>query len=195
MRELTEGTRLAGRYTLQRPAGSGAMATLWLARDARSDTQVVLKFLADDLAGSVRSRELFQREWQIASRLMHAHIVRVFEYHDDDAGPFYAQQYIDGPAFGVLAGQPLELLLRPFGLLCDALRYAHGKNIVHGDITAANVMLDGRGAPYLVDFGVARVAGEAHTGGGTPIALSPQQRAGEAVAPSDDIYALSLIHI
>ncbi|MGB5346285.1 MAG: protein kinase, partial [Woeseia sp.] len=153
MRELTEGARLVGRYTLQRPAGSGGMATLWLARDTRSDSPVVLKFLAAQLAGSARRREQFQREWQIASRLMHAHIVRVFEYHDDAEGPFYAQQFIDGPALAVLAGQPLDQLLRPLGLLADALRYAHAKNIVHGDITAANVLLDGRGAPYLLDFG------------------------------------------
>ncbi len=193
MRELTEGARLVGRYTLQRPAGSGGMATLWLARDTRSDSPVVLKFLAAQLAGSARRREQFQREWQIASRLMHAHIVRVFEYHDDAEGPFYAQQFIDGPALAVLAGQPLDQLLRPLGLLADALRYAHGKNIVHGDITAANVLLDGRGAPYLLDFGVAREAGETGDAGGTPVAQSPQRRAGEAAAAADDIYAFGVL--
>lgn len=193
MRELTEGARLAGRYTLLGHAGSGGMAMLWRARDARSDAPVVLKFLADDLAGSTKQRELFHREWQIASRLMHPHIARVFEFHDDEAGPFYAQQFIDGPSIATLAGQSLEQLLRPIGLLADALRYAHGKQIVHSDLTAANVLLDRRGAPYLVDFGVAREAGENASGGGTPAAQSPQQRAGLPATAADDIYAFGVL--
>ncbi|NNL54847.1 MAG: protein kinase [Woeseia sp.] len=193
MRQLTEGARLAARYSLQRPLGSGGTAVLWLAYDARSESPVALKFLADDWVNTPQRREEFHREWQIASRLMHAHIARVFEYHDEADGPFYAQQYLDGPSIAELAGQPLELLLRPIGFLADALRYAHGKQIVHGDITAANLRCDQRGAPYLVDFGCARAIGAHADGAGTPVARSPQLRAGEAVTAADDIYAMGVV--
>ena len=174
MQELREGIRLADRYALIKRIAAGGMAELWLAADDRADANVVLKFPSAELLSSAGHRELFRKEWQTGSRLMHAHIVRVFEYHDDDR-PFYAQQHIDGPDIGALHAEPLENLLGPIGLVADALRYAHGKGVVHRDITARNILLDQRGAPYLIDFGIAG----ARTGG-TPAASSPQHKAGEA---------------
>lgn len=188
MRVLKEGARAAERYTLIRRLGSGGMSEVWLARDQRSASNVALKFLLPELAARAGGRELFHREWQTGTRLMHAHIARVFEYHDDPDGPFYSQQFIGGPDAGVLADRPVADALRPVGLVADALRYAHGKGIVHRDLKAANILFDGRGAPYLVDFGVA-----AADSGGTPAAMSPQQQAGEARQPADDIYALGVL--
>jgi serine/threonine protein kinase len=202
MRVLTEGTRLADRYTLIRRLGRGGMAEIWLAADSRNDSRnnsrndsrVALKFLHAELAGDDRRRELFHSEWRQASRLMHAHIVRSFEYHGEADGPYFALQYLDGPDIGELAGLPLELKLRPFGLLADALRYAHDKGVVHRDVKASNVLFDGRGAPYLIDFGVAQPAGAAALpGAGTPVTQSPQQRAGKSVEAADDIFALGVL--
>ena len=192
MRVLKEGTRLADRYTLIRRLGGGGMSEVWLARDRRTDSRVALKFLAPQLAQNTPYRTLFHEEWQTGSRLMHPHIVRVFEYHDEPDGPFYSQQFIDGPDLGVVAGQPPLEALRPFGLIADALRYAHGKGLVHRDIKASNVLLDARGLPYLIDFGVA-AAPEAPASGGSPIAASPQQLAGIAPSASDDVYALGVL--
>jgi serine/threonine protein kinase len=112
MRVLTEGTRLADRYTLIRRLGRGGMAEIWLAADSRNnsrnnsrnDSRVALKFLHAELAGDDRRRELFHSEWRQASRLMHAHIVRSFEYHGEADGPYFALQYLDGPDIGELAG-------------------------------------------------------------------------------------------
>jgi len=193
MRVLNDGTRLADRYVLIRRLGEGGMSQIWLARDERAGTQVALKFLKADLASHPAHRERFHKEWRIGSRLMHAHIVRVFEYHDEPDGPYYAMQRVSGPSIAALANEPLDAAMRPFGLLADALRYAHGKNYVHRDIKASNVLLDEKGAPYLVDFGVAGVAGEAETAGGTPVTSPPE---GAAIAQAaDDIYALGvLIH-
>ena len=168
------------------------MSEVWLARDERAEQRVALKFLAPPLARDPRRRTQFHSEWQASSRLMHPHIVRVFEYHDEEPGPFYSQQFIDGLDAGVLAGQPPLESLRPLGLIVDALRYAHAKGYVHRDIKASNVLFDGRGVPYLIDFGIAGAPGE-KTSGGSPIAQSPQQRAGEPPVPADDIYALGVL--
>ena len=187
MRELTEGALLASRYTLVRRIASGGMATVWLATDKRTDGQVALKF-ADD----VTCFEALQKEWRIGSRLMHANIIRIFEFHEDDDGPFYGMQFIDGPDMSALSRESLDVILRPVGLIADALRYAHAKEVVHRDIKASNILIDPRGAPYLVDFGIAGIVGVAG-GGSSSVAASPQQKAGEAQAAADDIYSLGVL--
>lgn len=183
-RELSKGTRLANRYTLTRRLGKGGAAETWLATDRITRASVAIKILVDDRV----TPDALRREWQLAIRLMHAHIVRVFEFHDDDAA-FYSLQFIDGPDISVLSGAPPAESLPPVALIADALRYAHSKNVVHRDIKAGNILLDRNGAPYLIDFGVAAVNGE-NVGGGSLIAASPQQLAGEPPQPADDIFAL-----
>jgi len=194
MRVLEKGAQLADRYTLVRRLGSGGMSEIWLAQDRRTEKSVALKFLLPELADNAGYCKFLRKEWQLGSRLMHANIVRVFEYHDDDEGPFYSLQYIGGPDIAVLVGEDVEVVLRPIGLIADALRYAHGKNVIHRDVKATNVLLDDRGVPYLIDFGVAARSDQDHGAtGGSPIASSPQQLAGEAPRPEDDIYSLGAL--
>jgi len=188
MLELSKGTRLADRYTLERPLGGGGEAEAWLATDRLTRAAVALKIVA---AGGNASKRL-RHEWQTNLRLMHAHIVRVFEFHEDGAAAFYSLQFIDGSDIGVLGGQSLANVLPPLGLVSDALRYAHAKDVVHRDIKASNVLLDFNGAPYLTDFGVAAPVG-ATAGGGSLIAASPQVLRGEPARASDDIFAFGVL--
>jgi len=185
MLELTAGTELADRYALVHRLGDGGEAETWLAKDRFTGTSVALKIVRDVAGNSARLRA----EWQLHIRLMHAHIVRVFEFHTDEGCAFFSQQYIDGPDLSVLTGRPVAEILPVIGLLVDALRYAHGKGVVHRDLKGSNVLLDQNGAPYLCDFGVAARIGERQTGG-SMIARSPQSLAGEAAHPADDIFAL-----
>ena len=150
---------------------------------------VALKILVDESIAAAALR----REWQLSIRLVHAHIARVFEFHDVDPdgshAAFYSMQFIDGPDLSALSSAPPADVLGPIGLLADALRYAHERGVVHRDIKTANVLLDGNGAPYLVDFGVAASVDD-NIGGGSLIAASPQVLRGESPVPSDDIFAL-----
>ena len=113
----------------------------------------------------------------------------IFEFQEDEEGAFYSMQFIDGPDASVLSGATAHEILKPMALIADALRYAHGKGVVHRDIKAANVLFDRNGAPYLIDFGVAATPGDA-IGGGSLIAQSPQQLAGAEPEPADDVFAL-----
>ncbi len=188
MLELSKGTRLADRYTLERPLGGGGEAEAWLATDRLTRAAVALKMVG---AGGNASKRL-RHEWQTNLRLMHAHIVRVFEFHEDRGAAFYSLQFIDGSDISVLSGQTLANVLPPLGLITDALRYAHARDVVHRDIKASNVLLDSNGAPYLTDFGVAARVG-ASTGGGSLVAASPQVLRGEPARSSDDIFALGVL--
>ena len=185
MSELRKGTQLAGRYTLKRALGSGGEGQTWLASDRMTGAAVALKIAAPGAAAAKRLRE----EWQLSIRLMHAHIARVFEFHDEGPLALFSRQYIDGPDISVLSQAPLEHILPSLASIADALRYAHAKDVVHRDIKAANVLLDANGAPYLIDFGIASQVGR-DSGGTSLIAASPQQLAGHAAQPADDIFAL-----
>lgn len=185
LRDLEPGTQLANRYSLVERLGRGGEAETWLATDRMTRSRVALKIHVSPEA----NRANLRREWQDSIRLMHPHIVRVFEFHDDAAGAFYSLQYIDGPDAGVLAGQSPDAVLPVVAAIADALRYAHGKELVHRDIKAANVLLDGNGSPYLIDFGTAAPPGADATGGSL-IAASPAVLAGATAEPADDIFAL-----
>jgi tetratricopeptide (TPR) repeat protein len=184
MQDLRSGLELANRYSLVRKLGSGGAAQTWLARDRVTRTSVALKILDSDRV----TTETFRKDWHTAIRLVHAHIARVFEFHDEDP-PFYSMQYVAGGDMSLLAGAPLAHILPVAGLVADALRYAHARDVVHRDIKAANVLFDANGAPYVVDFGVAALRGDT-ADGGSLIAASPQSLAGEPAHPSDDIFAL-----
>ncbi len=185
LRELRPGAELLDRYRLKRRLGRGGEAETWLAADRMTGAAVALKILnAPD-----GNRGVLHREWQTSIRLVHPHIARTFEFHDDAAGAFYSLQYVEGPAAGVLAGAAARAVLPVIAAIADALRYAHGKGIVHRDVKADNVLLDANGAPYLIDFGVAAPVGQAASGG-SPIAASPAQLDGGVAATGDDVFAL-----
>ena len=190
-----DGVRIEDRYTLNRRLGSGATAEVWLADDARTGGPVALKFLTTEFAEDPEFASLLKREWRIGSRLMHANIVRVFEYHDTASGVFYGLQYVGLTDISVLTGVAPAESLRPIGLILDALRYAHGKGVVHRDIKASNILLDSRGLPYLTDFGVASDTRDQLdlAGGGSVVGSSPQQLAGSPGEPADDVYALGIL--
>lgn len=185
MLELKQGTQLADRYTLVRRLGGDSQTHTWLAKDRLTSASVALK-IAD---GNPRSTASLRSEWQANIRLMHAHIVRVFEFHAVPDAAFFSQQFIDGPNLSVLTGLPAPEVLGPIGLVADALSYVHAKGVVHGDIKASNVLLDVNGAPYLSDFGVSRGIGQI-AAGGSLIAQSPQSLDGHPAAAADDIFAL-----
>ena len=88
MQDLGKGIELAGRYTLVQKLGTGGAAQTWLARDRLTRAAVAVKILVSE---SVSAAD-FHREWQANLRLVHPHIVRVFEFHGDAEPNFYSLQ-------------------------------------------------------------------------------------------------------
>ncbi len=208
-------TQKIGRYEIERKLGEGGMAVVYLARDPLTKRQVAVKMLLlpsqqFEIGRQLRAR--FEREAEIVAALEHPHIVPIHDFgeHDPDpsggAGgqPFIVMRYMTGGSLAERIKQRGRLsLAETAGIirkLASALDDAHRRGIVHRDIKPANILFDGRGEPYVSDFGIAKL-GEAagHLTGtgaviGTPAYMSPEQVRGEKELDGrSDVYSLGVV--
>lgn len=197
-----------GQYELREVLGVGGMGAVYRAYQAGLRREVAVKILTPALAADPGYQERFTREAQISATLEHAHIVPVYDYGTADNLSYVVMRLLTG---GTLAERINHRLKTDKGLpslaeaaevlkaLASALDYAHSKGVIHRDIKANNVMFDDQGSPFLVDFGIAKLANTttALTGTGmtmgTPTYMSPEQWRGESITPATDQYALGVL--
>lgn len=197
MTELSPGRVLASRFELTRLLGRGGMGQVWLAADAELGEQVAVKVLDPSLAGDENMLALLRHECRQARGLVHRNIVRIYDFHSAEGLAFISMEFVEGGELGQLRdGRPEDILAKVIPLT-SALAYAHSQGIVHRDVKPSNVLIDREGLPRLVDFGVAGLLhgerGVRLSGGGSPLSMSPQQRAGLPPSPTDDAFALGVL--
>ena len=196
-----------GRYAIEAELGRGAMGVVYRAVDLVLDRKVALKVVQLAFpAGEEEQRLMEQRflhEARLAASLTHPNIVVVHDVGWDAEArtPFMALEYLEGRTLAnVLAsGPPMDwreaLLL--VSRLADALHYAHGNGIVHGDIKPANIMILPSGDAKIMDFSIARVATVERTATaecwGTPSYMSPEQACGEPMDGRSDLFSLGCV--
>lgn len=138
--------RSIGRHDILRLAGEGGFATVWEGFDTVLRRPVAVKVRRPEMLLSESLRRRFVREAEIASRLVHPHIVTIFEIGDDHGREFIAAEFCPG---GNLSGwlerhpgpMPPRTAARLCQALCTAAAYAHAAGVVHRDIKPANVLL------------------------------------------------------
>ncbi len=190
----TPGQVLAARFVLVRPLGAGGTGQVWLAQDRDLGGHVVLKFLAPPFAAQPDLAAALARESEQLKGLVHPHIVRVDGLYRDGSLSWIAMEYLAGGDLTQFRGRPAADILRFTVPVAEALAYAHAAGVVHRDVKAANVLVGMDGQPRLADFGMASVDGSAGSSGlGSPYSISPQQAAGMAPAPADDVYAFGVL--
>jgi hypothetical protein len=187
------GPRLGAHLTLIERLGAGGMAEVWLARDARCGALRVAKVLPEGADAAAVAG--LAREWELMRRLDHPHVVRALEVETTVPRAFLVLEHVDGADVGVLRGRPAQEIAKTLLPIADALGHVHRSGVVHRDVKVANVLCDREGVPKLADFGVASLAGGADglRGGGSPLTSSPQQLAGEAAHPGDDLYGFGAL--
>ena len=205
MAEAREGLSgvVAGRYRVERLLGEGGMATVYLGRDLRHDSDVAIKVLRPELAAHLGG-ERFVREIRITAQLQHPNILPVFDSGEADGRAFYVMPFVEGETLAQRLRRegplPIEDALAVVAEVADALAYAHERGFVHRDVKPSNIMLT-HGHAILSDFGIARAmdaaAGDALTETGLSVGtvtyMSPEQALGEAVDGRTDIYSLGCV--
>jgi serine/threonine protein kinase len=203
MRGIVGGTKLFGRFTLQKVLGRGGMGVVWLAKDERLDRLVALKLVPESVNFDASAQEDLKRETRKSLLLTHPNIVRIFDFVEDEHSAAISMEYVDGATLSSLrVRQPNKSFdvdeIAPWVTsLCDALSYAHDSaSLVHRDLKPANLMVNSRGELKITDFGIACTLRDSmsyvsvRTSSGTLNYMSPQQLLGEDPSPSDDIYAV-----
>ncbi len=226
------------RYHVVRPHAKGGLGEVHVAFDNELQREVALKNLRPRHADRIESRNRFLREAKITGQLEHPGIVPVYGLgQQHDGRPYYAMRFIRGNSLQdaidefhreanaqhdrLMDRRLLELykLVRRFLDVCNAVEYAHSRNVLHRDIKPANVMLGPYGETLVVDWGLAKPftrsggsvsideADDEHSGEildesgvqtvvgravGTPQYMSPEAAAGELhrLGPASDVYSL-----
>ena len=157
--------------------GVGAMGEVHIVREGFLRRKVALKFIRSDRANE-RSQARFVREALITAQLDHPNIVPIYSYEQNLKGnSAYTMKWIKGRTFeeilkecrsevdyGASRNAPsLNERLDLFLKLCEAMHYAHSKQVIHRDLKPANVMVGPFGELYVMDWGIARVVGQKDT--------------------------------
>ena len=197
------GRVLGGRYRLLAPIGTGGSAHVYQAEDSTLRRRVAVKVLHAALADDESFLRRFRAEAQAAAALNHPNVMRVFDWGEDDDGPYLVLEYLGGGSVRDLldSGQRLSTAQAASvgAQAARALDYAHRRGLVHRDIKPANLLFDDEGRLCIADFGVARALAEATwtepTGSmvGTARYAAPEQAQGGSVDGKADVYALGLV--
>ncbi|WP_081465492.1 protein kinase domain-containing protein [Mycolicibacter sinensis] len=195
-----EGTPF-GRYQLVEVLGRGGMGEVWRGFDTVTERTVAVKVLPAHLAGDEGFQQRFLREAKAAASLNEPHVVPIHDFGEIDGRLFVAMRLVDGQDLqDLLAHGPLspDRAVTIIEQVASALDAAHRIGLVHRDVKPSNILVTEDDFAYLIDFGIARVAGETgltSTGmtlGTWPYMAPERFRTGTADARSD-VYALTCV--
>jgi len=207
-----EAGQTVGRYRILRPLGAGAMGEVYLAEDPQIERLLAIKTVrvtgdapseAEQTAQLEERTQRLLREARTAGRLIHPHIVTLFDAGEEQGTLYLAFEYVEGQSLAdrLRTGAPLTVAeaLRIARETAEGLDYAHRRGIVHRDIKPANLLLTADGQLKISDFGIAKMVGQATeltvTGSvvGSPQYLSPEQVRGEELDGRSDLFSLGIV--
>jgi DNA-binding response OmpR family regulator len=207
--QVGPGSVLAGRYRIESRIGTGSFGAVFKARHLELQGEVAVKVLGTSIATEPDALGRFRREGISACRVRHPNAVAVLDFGVTAAGIAYlVMENLDGRSLdqemqvmGRLGPARCARVLIP---VCGALAEAHRAGIVHRDIKPSNIFLHrqaGREMPKVLDFGIARLAGDAALQGsltvdgsllGTPAYMAPERFSSQPYDGKADVYSVGI---
>jgi serine/threonine protein kinase/Flp pilus assembly protein TadD len=205
-----------GHYRIVRQIGQGGMGVVFEAEQEHPRRTIALKVIRPGIASPQVMRR-FQFEANVLGRLQHPAIAQIYEAGTATIRtasgisieqPFFAMEFVHGRPLTELLGGPAlgsRQRLELFASICDAVQHAHQKGVIHRDLKPGNILVDERGQPKILDFGVARLTDadvqmttiQTDVGQliGTIAYMSPEQAAGDSreLDTRSDVYALGVL--
>jgi hypothetical protein len=204
--EIAVGTRLGGRYLLERVIGEGGMGVVYFASDLEVKGECfAIKVLKPAIREYPEALDLLREEVRRTRALGHPNIVGVYSLNSDRTNVYMIMEYLEGKTLSALIdesfgrGMPFMRAWPLIDDMCAALAYAHDQSVIHSDIKTSNVFITTGGKAKLLDFGIARAArgrkrvDTAGLGALTPTYASCEMLEGRSPDPRDDIYSLACV--
>ena len=218
---LEPGVELLGQWRITRELGRGGFGAVFEAEELHLGETQAVKVLDPAMVAREELLARFRREVQVMRRLVHPHIVRVYDYRENLDGhlALISMEYVSGGTVKDLmtlsreSGEPVPvvLALRILAQVLEALVEAHGQEVVHRDVTPGNILLAGASArelledptqdprAKLVDFGIAGLVERSELSQksrvlGTAAYVAPEVLDPSApVTPAADVYGLGAV--
>src|SRR5262245_39223980 len=192
-----------GPFSIDKELGSGAMGSVFRAKNDETGQIVALKLISAALASNEQALARFQREVSILKQLEHPNITRYFGCGRYHKVPFYIMEFVEGESLDHILERRgrigWEEVVALGAQLCAALQHAHEKGIIHRDLKPANLMILEDGTCKLTDFGIAKdtevtALTAANSTLGTAAYMSPEQCKGaRELTAKSDLYSLGVM--
>lgn len=196
------------RFDVQRALGEGGIGQVVAAVDQDIGREVAIKSLRREMQAPSHVAR-FIDEIRTVGALEHPNIVPIHDVGvNEDGSLYFVMRRVQGETLESIierlaAGDPIahahwtmERRVHVFRQLLDAVAFAHDRGYVHRDIKPSNVMVGDHGEVFLMDWGIAKRAGDSREDAavvGTPAYMSPEQARGEAVDARSDVYSLCVL--
>ncbi|MGH2508422.1 MAG: protein kinase domain-containing protein [Ktedonobacteraceae bacterium] len=197
------GRVIKGRYKLIDELGRGSFATVYIARDTKNNRIYAVKIMHFEFADDGELLARFQREAHILLQLSDPHIVRIFDYGDDNDLHYIVMDYIDGQnlKYHTLTHGPMEPLraLDYARQISEGLDTAYRHSVVHRDIKPQNIVINSKDVVKITDFGLARsretvTLTQSNVFMGTAYYIPPEQaESGRSADTRSDLYSVAAV--
>ena len=198
--------RQIGRYRVVRELGRGGMGVVYLAQDPFIDRMVAIKttlvFPSKDTQRLEQFQQTFFNEAQAVGKLVHPHIVSVYDASVENGRHYLVMEYVDGSTLKKYCQKktllPLEKVVKIIVQCAKALDYAHQNGVIHRDIKPGNIIISAKDEAKISDFGIAMVEGASgfpQSGGltGSVHYMSPEQVRNVPMTSQTDIFSLGVV--
>ena len=190
-----------GKYEIRSELGRGAMGIVYLGYDPVIERPVAIKTMNAEAFEEEEQKQRFLREARSAGAMQHPNIVTIYEMGMEGDTPYIAMEYVEGQDLTQLIkkGEPksLEDKLTIMAQLCDALYFAHKKEVIHRDIKPGNIRILIDGTVKIMDFGIAKKQDSDFTRTGLVVGtlsyMSPEQVQGKPLDPRSDQFSAGVV--